>query len=830
MHFFLQKRQFPCDFCASAFTRKYHLKRHITRFHSSSRIVNICSLCGKTFFEVEQLNLHIRNSHPPSAQFFVVEQAFKRNFLTYRYTYDINIKTVEESLNKEIANKIVRTIRYETAKKHSIRVGLCLNANMSMIDAEGKCISEVSHFFRGKSFVVNNYTMKKIFSLVRRSFTEIENTIEEFADNGSNFVFNFPLCMDIQISKTKPLAGGAKTIKELTNSNFLCDVKSEKEKDDSCFLHAVAAGLYRHTLSKDDQKCAEKYEDLIKENFNIQNLTFPLHTDDVGQFCKQNKHLNIKINLLFQTFGQNGEQEVYPLKTNIGEGKNILNILLTSTEKSTYHYVLITDVNKYLRKTYLSKDGYKRSYKKDFFCLSCFNSFSTQKILDDHVANVCLNQDKREVPPQDWQNKVRFTKHERKFMQDLVAFVDFECTVPFTGNVCKVCDSTRCKCESSSNIKLQSHEPCAFTFIIVNHKDEVICEKKFFGQNAGEHFVEMLLEEEEKWIKDYLETSIPMEELTTEEKELYEKCTICHICEKPISNFEFKCKDHDHNTGKFLGAAHQVCNLHRQRQSLINVYIHNGSKYDFHLLIKALANPKVKNLNVLPFNSEQFRTISFNSFNLCDSLQFLKSSLDTLANDLYKTDHDYTILKQSNLFEQCDEEEKTYLLSLVKRGKSFFPYDFCTSTNKMRNTKVIPDRSAFFNRMKETELSVENYSHAKTVWNAFNCESLVDYTVLYCALDTFLLAEIFQSFRKEMMSFSGLDPAYYISLPGFAYHSMLKVTNCCIEVPTDISITKFFEKGIRGGLSYINTRYAEGSKNKDSDESSTHILYVDANK
>ena len=56
-----------------------------------------------------------------------------------------------------------------------------------------------------------------------------------------------------------------------------------------------------------------------------------------------------------------------------------------------------------------------------------------------------------------------------------------------------------------------------------------------------------------------------------------------------------------------------------------------------------------------------------------------------------------------------------------------------------------------------------------------------------------------------MILFSGIDPSYYLSLPSFAFDSMLKITGCKLEIP-DIETSKFVEKGIRGGLSLINTR------------------------
>jgi len=51
---------------------------------------------------------------------------------------------------------------------------------------------------------------------------------------------------------------------------------------------------------------------------------------------------------------------------------------------------------------------------------------------------------------------------------------------------------------------------------------------------------------------------------------------------------------------------------------------------------------------------------------------------------------------------------------------------------------------------------------------------------------------------------------------------MLKVTNCKLELPTERSMITFLKSGIRGGVSYINTRYAKAAPNNE-------IFYIDAN-
>ena len=75
-----------------------------------------------------------------------------------------------------------------------------------------------------------------------------------------------------------------------------------------------------------------------------------------------------------------------------------------------------------------------------------------------------------------------------------------------------------------------------------------------------------------------------------------------------------------------------------------------------------------------------------------------------------------------------------------------------------------------------------------------------------------------------MHNFSNLDPSHYISLPSFAFDSMMKLTECQLELMSDINMIQFIESAIRGGVSFINTRHL-----KSSEEDSSEIVYIDAN-
>ena len=50
-----------------------------------------------------------------------------------------------------------------------------------------------------------------------------------------------------------------------------------------------------------------------------------------------------------------------------------------------------------------------------------------------------------------------------------------------------------------------------------------------------------------------------------------------------------KVRDDCHYIGKFRGAAHSICNLRYKVPQEIPVVFHNGSAYDYHFIIKQLA-------------------------------------------------------------------------------------------------------------------------------------------------------------------------------------------------------------------------------------------------
>ena len=75
-----------------------------------------------------------------------------------------------------------------------------------------------------------------------------------------------------------------------------------------------------------------------------------------------------------------------------------------------------------------------------------------------------------------------------------------------------------------------------------------------------------------------------------------------------------------------------------------------------------------------------------------------------------------------------------------------------------------------------------------------------------------LLADVFEKFIKTCLDYYGLDPCHYFSSPGLSCDAILKMTGIELKLISDIVMHSFIEKGMRGGISYIATRYSKANE------------------
>ena len=197
--------------------------------------------------------------------------------------------------------------------------------------------------------------------------------------------------------------------------------------------------------------------------------------------------------------------------------------------------------------------------------------------------------------------------------------------------------------------------------------------------------------------------------LTEKEEKNHNKQNGCYICKKEFDmsdKKDYKVRDHCHYTGKYRGAAHNICSLRYKIPKEIPIVFHNGSTYDYHFIIKELVKEFDGNFECLGENTEKYKTFpaplkkKINNkdktfeitykIKFIDSYRFMSSLLSKLVDNLSERLHnnkcldcksclDYIKTKNEKLILKClnckQYYEKDFNKEFIKRFAS--TYEFC---------------------------------------------------------------------------------------------------------------------------------------------------------
>ena len=338
-----------------------------------------------------------------------------------------------------------------------------------------------------------------------------------------------------------------------------------------------------------------------------------------------------------------------------------------------------------------------------------------------------------------------------------------------------------------------------------------------------------------------------------------------------------KVRDHCHYTGKYRGAAHNLCNLRYKIPKEIPIVFLNGSTYDYHFIIKELVKEFEGNFECLGENTEKYITFSVPiktkienkdieityKIKFIDSFRFMATSLsklvDNLTEDIHgdkcvdcKSDLSYMKVMDETLIFRCFNCQKSYKKEINKElierfassykfcnndldkfvmlfRKGAYTYEYADGWDKFNET-LIPSKESLYSSLTMENISKTDYRHATNVFKTFKFNNLGDY---HDQSDTLLLADVFENFRKACIKTYELDPAHFISLPGLAWQACLKKTGVELELLTDYDMLLMIEDGIRGGICHAVHQYAKANnrymKNYDKSKESSYIQYLDAN-
>ena len=541
--------------------------------------------------------------------------------------------------------------------------------------------------------------------------------------------------------------------------------------------------------------------------------------------------------------------------------------MITDGEK--WHYTAVTRLSGLLRGVTGNNNG-------DFYCLNCFHAYRTENKLEKH-KKICKNHDycHLEMPNKD--NKIiKYNQGEKSTRSPFIIYADLECLLEKISTCYN-------NFEESSTTEINKHTPSGYSLFTHCSFDKTKnkldyyrrdnCMEKF-GKDLREHATKIINYEKKDMIS-----------LTKKEEKHHNKQKVCYICKKEFNTDDkkhYKVEDHCHYTGKYRGAAHYICNLRYRIPKEIPIVFHNVFTYDYHFIIKELVKEFDGNFECLGENTEKYITFSVPvkkeiknkkiiieityKIKFIDSYRFLSTSLSKLVDNLSEGLHnnrcvdcksslDYMITKDeklsfrcftskknyekdfnkelierfANIYEYCNGDLNKFIL-LVRKG--VYPYEYMDNWERFDETSL-PNKESFYSSLNMENIDDIDYRHGNNIFKKIKLKNLGEYHDLYVQSDTLILADVFENFRNMCIKVYELDPAHFISLPGFAWQACLKKTNVNLELFTDYGMLLMVEEGIRGGICHSIHRYAKANnkymKNYDKNKESSYIQYLDAN-
>ncbi|CAB4042755.1 Hypothetical predicted protein, partial [Paramuricea clavata] len=361
-----------------------------------------------------------------------------------------------------------------------------------------------------------------------------------------------------------------------------------KNDDDMCFMwchvrHLNPRARRATTITKKDRE--------FKINLDYEGIDFPVKISDIDKIERKNS-VNISV------FGYKGKKQFYPIRISKATYDEHMELLLLGDGEGSRHYVLIKDVNRMLCS--VSKHRHKQH-----FCLHCLHSCVSEEVLEkDKETCLEVNGTQAVILPEEG-TKIKFKNHRNLMPVPFVIYADFESILVPEKRKEK---SGNPEDESSTDL-YQTHKACSFGLKTVCHYDDKYSGeyKSYVGSDAALVFLKTVVKESfrcrEMTDKIFRKKMV----ITPEEEAEFLVTKNCQICGNDLC--EDRVRDHDHVTGKYRGAAHNICNLKYRITWKVPVVFHNLRGYDSHLIMQEIGKFKM-DVNVIPNNMEKYISFS----------------------------------------------------------------------------------------------------------------------------------------------------------------------------------------------------------------------------
>jgi hypothetical protein len=460
------------------------------------------------------------------------------------------------------------------------------------------------------------------------------------------------------------------------------------------------------------------------------------------------------------------------------------------------HFALINNVEAFVL---MIKNINHRNYLVCHLCKD--NVFRTTESLEKHIEScVCSREGKNFKLLDDDKCEMKFKNHANKINHLNVMYADIESIL------------VKVDIEKKSTKFTSIHKPIMIGTFLLNKELDNNQYNLFEGTSCIDYFLNhvrsVVLNIRKKYLKKYIKI-----EFTNEKS----KCLLCN---------------EDVNNGVFIvrgfGMLPSNCILHREcfdkfnpKRELIIIF-HNLKGYDSHFIVDKFSKECTKFFTV-PKTREKYTFFTGEIHNIkvkfIDSYAFLQDSLASLAKNL-----------NTSKFRFMKGREWSFFPKELIGQKIPFPYEYIDSEEKLYESEFPSDQKHWYSSLSNHTPSINDISKALNIFNNFDCQNIGDYMKIYLKVDVYLLAEIFEEFRYNVLKNYKVDPCHYFTTPGLAWDCAFSFIysrnkDFKLELLNREDLISFFtEPGtIRGGISTVSSlKYIDNLK----EDEAIHYLDV----
>ena len=515
---------------------------------------------------------------------------------------------------------------------------------------------------------------------------DTHNTLMQKLDDeqleGSGFVFQEIEEVILEIYKVNDIQASSyiELPPKYKNSQSIINIKNN---DQFCFLWCTLAYLFPVENNKNITSSYSKHFD----KYNLEGLEFPMKVKDIPKFE------NLNIGLCINVFELTGTV-LTPIHFNKNYLQSQKDLLLYEN-----HYCLITKLH-----CLINKDSHMKHV-----CRRCLTAFSSQPVLIDHMER-CIKQQPTKITFS-WKDQLKFEDYHMKVPVPIRVYADFEC-INQPQNTPKV---------------LFKQIPIAVGYYVISPFGNYYY--SYFGIDCTTWFVNRMLTLE-KIANNYFKTNLELE-MSQEGEVQFEQAEGSWLCENPLD--DTKVRDHDHLTGKYRGAAHNICNINckQKSSSFVPIFFHNFSGYDCHLIFEELLTEAYNqnyNPTIIPKSLENYVSVQEGCLRFLDSYRFLSSSLNKLVKSL----DNFPIMKLEGMSDDLFKKKLAY------------PYEYLNLDNFPEPLNLT--KEDYWSTLTQSYPSDDDIKRTQELIDKNKIENGRELTMLYLKMEVLQLADVFENF------------------------------------------------------------------------------------